>query len=499
MVAAHHFEIAGAIYLQNDRFQNSEIFAGTVISNLLLALAYLSILAAISYIYLIRRRRDLGAAGNRIAWTGIAFAAASAIDNGLEALIPDPSWNLWQVSAQMLAACLAVTAAVLIWPIIIRIIRQPSRAELRAEIAQHMQSLQELRAARDKLADEVTRQNQELERATQRFETALRQSPISMFNQDRDMRFIWVKSASHDFPSEKALGNTDQEILPEETAERAISLKRKVIETGNSGRMEIVVEIDGASHCYDLAVEPLRASDGSIVGTSSVAIDITRRKVDEERLRLLLREITHRSKNLLAVIQAIARQTASRAVSKQDFLAHFEARITAFARAHDLLVRENWHGCSVRELIESQLSSLADRVGYQIFLNGPELSLRPEATQNVALAVHELASNAVKYGALSVVAGKVFVGWAIEKSGQFRLSWREQGGPAVSRAAKPSFGVTILESTIARGLDGEASFEFRPEGVAWALAIPGDHLVHPLPKRIDGPGSASTVHANPAE
>ena len=94
MVAAHHFEIAGAIYLQNDRFQNSEIFAGTVISNLLLALAYLSILAAISYIYLIRRRRDLGAAGNRIAWTGIAFAAASAIDNGLEALIPDPSWNL---------------------------------------------------------------------------------------------------------------------------------------------------------------------------------------------------------------------------------------------------------------------------------------------------------------------------------------------------------------------------------------------------------------------
>jgi two-component sensor histidine kinase len=481
MVAAHHPEIAGATYLRFDRFQNSEMFAGALISDLSLALAYFSILITITYFYLNRRRSDLGTAGDRIAWTGIAFAAPSAIDNGLEALIPNTSWNVWEVTAKMLAACLALTAAVLIWPIILRVIRQPSRAELRAEIAQHVQSLQELRAARDKLAVEITRQNQELERATQRFETALRQSSISMFNQDRDMKFLWVKSASQDFLPDKALGNTDQEILPKEAAERAISLKRKVIETGSSGRMEIVVETKGASHCYDLAVEPLRASDGSIVGTSSVAVDITRRKLDEERLRLLLREITHRSKNLLAVIQAIARQTASRAVSKQDFLAHFEARVTALARAHDLLIRENWHGCPVRELIESQLSNLVARVGHQIFLDGPELSLRPEVTQNVALALHELASNAVKYGALSVAAGKVFVGWAIEESGQFRLTWREQGGPAVSPPAKPSFGITILESAIARGLDGEASIAFRSEGVAWELAIPSDHVVQQLP------------------
>src|SRR5262249_44343311 len=149
-------------------------------------------------------------------------------------------------------------------------------------------------------------------------------------------------------------------------------------------------------------------------------------------LRLLMRELTHRSKNLLAVIQAMARQTARHVGTIDAFLEQFSARLQALARSHDLLVQEEWHGVSLAELVRSQLAPYLDRSGSQITVDGPSVMWRREAAQSLGLALHELAVNAVRLGALSTPAGHVSITW----SGQAQhappvveILWVEQNGP----------------------------------------------------------------------
>src|SRR5262249_58703850 len=153
------------------------------------------------------------------------------------------------------------------------------------------------------------------------------------------------------------------------------------------------------------------------------AVDVSDGKEGEAHLRLLMRELTHRSKNLLAVIQAMARQTARYSESIDGFLERFGARLQALARSHDLLVQEEWHGVALAELVKSQLTYL-DRTGAQIVAEGPAVMLRPEAAQSLGLALHELAMNALRYGALSTPAGK----------NSIRRAWRPpRRPPAVGR------------------------------------------------------------------
>jgi two-component sensor histidine kinase len=195
---------------------------------------------------------------------------------------------------------------------------------------------------------------------------------------------------------------------------------------------------------------------------------------------LLLRELTHRSKNLLAVIQAMARQTGNHAGSIDTFLAQFGSRLQALAASHDLLVRESWYGASLGELIRSQLSSYLDGAVVQVTIEGPAIALKPEAAQNLGLALHELAINAAKFGSLSVPTGRVSITWTRRESAAdnaLELDWRERLGPKVKTRRKKGFGSMVIERNLARALDAEVNLDFDPDGLHCHIVIPASQIL----------------------
>jgi PAS domain S-box-containing protein len=222
-------------------------------------------------------------------------------------------------------------------------------------------------------------------------------------------------------------------------------------------------------------------SEGVARRMTGTARDITERKHWEEHTQLLMREITHRSKNLLAVIQAMARQSKVGSKTVADFEARFSGRLQALAAAHDLLVQRDWHGVSIADLVRSQLGHYLDDHASQIEIAGDKMIVTPEAAQNIGLAVHELSTNAAKYGALSVPKGEVTVHWTCAADGagdaRFQMVWAERDGPAVAPPAHKGFGQVVLEQLAARALQGESGLQFEPEGVRWTLDIPASHIL----------------------
>lgn len=219
--------------------------------------------------------------------------------------------------------------------------------------------------------------------------------------------------------------------------------------------------------------------NGCVVGMLGTARDITGRKNRENHIHFLMREIAHRSKNLLAVIQAMARQTATAGGTAEDYEQRFTARLQALARSYDLLVTENWHGASAAELVHSQLSHYSELIPARIDIDGPHVMLKPEAAQNIGLALHELSTNAAKYGALSNDTGEISVHWWLaERAGtrRFYIEWQERGGPPVEPPHHEGFGQKVMERIAAHALEGNVSLDFATTGVVWRLDIPSTYL-----------------------
>jgi two-component sensor histidine kinase len=213
----------------------------------------------------------------------------------------------------------------------------------------------------------------------------------------------------------------------------------------------------------------------------NIVTDITERKAAEEHIQLLMREISHRSKNLLAVVQAIAGQTVRTSDTTRDFELRFGRRLQGLAASHDLLVTEGWRGAPLDELVRQQLAPFVDAGSERIELDGPNVLLTAEAAQAIGLALHELATNAIKYGALSVPHGKVRVSWAFASNPgaprHLQMSWVERGGPPVTTPSRKGFGHIVIERMVAESLNGEIAMVFAPEGLNWALSIPMANLV----------------------
>ncbi|HEX6866271.1 MAG TPA: HWE histidine kinase domain-containing protein [Caulobacteraceae bacterium] len=203
------------------------------------------------------------------------------------------------------------------------------------------------------------------------------------------------------------------------------------------------------------------APDGSrrLIG---VLQDVTTRQQDEEHRAALLAELDHRVKNVLATVQALALQSANKTTSLEVFLKTFAGRLKAMASAHELLTATRWRGAAIGDIAAAELGGLAPG---QARWEGRQIMLTPRAANALSLALHELAANAVKFGALSTDAGKVQVTWRERDGGGFRLEWAEQGGPPVTPARRRGFGMTLLEQVTARELGGKVSLEFRGDGV----------------------------------
>jgi PAS domain S-box-containing protein len=313
-----------------------------------------------------------------------------------------------------------------------------------------------------------------------RYETALRGSQVTVYTQDRDLRYTSISNPMLGRNIEDILGRTDAEILSPEAGAAMIALKRAVLASGEAKRAEVPLEDAPGIRWHDLHIEPLRNEAGDVVGLTCASVDVTERKEGEAHLRLLLRELTHRSKNLLAVIQAMARQTARHTGSVETFLTQFGARLQALAASHDLLVRESWYGASLGELVRSQLGAYLDGTAAQVSIEGPAIAIKPEAAQNLGLALHELAVNAAKFGALSVPAGRVAITWnRLENvdGSAVELDWREKLGPKVKARRRKGFGSMVIERNLARALDATVELEFDPDGLHCHIVIPANQIL----------------------
>jgi PAS domain S-box-containing protein len=325
------------------------------------------------------------------------------------------------------------------------------------------------------LESEQRRLTEELGTALQRYETALHGSNVTVYTQDRDLRYTSVSGPMLGLEADEIIGQTDDDILPVESRESIVELKREVLQSGQPRDSEARIERGSTVRWYDFHIEPLRDMTGEFVGLTCAAVDITERKEGEAHLRLLMRELTHRSKNLLAVIQAMARQTGRHAGTIESFLEQFSARLQALAASHDLLIQESWYGALLTELVRTQLGHYLDREGSQVTTEGPAILLKPEAAQSLGLALHELSTNAAKFGALSVPNGRVTIEWRrqpVEEGFGAEIIWTESGGPPVRKPERQGFGSLVIERNLARSLDADVDLAFPPEGVRCRIVIP---------------------------
>jgi len=210
---------------------------------------------------------------------------------------------------------------------------------------------------------------------------------------------------------------------------------------------------------------------GTLLEAQSTGFDITERKELEEQRQLLIDELNHRVRNTLTVVQGMAHQTFRGSEIPPRQLAAFYARLHALAGAHTALSRSNWAGAEMAEVIRQGLAICGDDIE-RIAMSGPPAKLRPSAAVALALVLHELATNAVKYGALSDHAGRVAVRWQVGAEDRLALTWQERGGPPVVPPARTGFGSRLITSSIARQLDGSVDLAFDPEGLTCRMEFP---------------------------
>jgi len=212
----------------------------------------------------------------------------------------------------------------------------------------------------------------------------------------------------------------------------------------------------------------LRDAEGRLISINAQILDVTERKRAEETQQLLIGELNHRVKNTLASVQAIASQTLRHSGNPAEFAANFTGRIQSLARAHSLLSSRTWRGASLADVIQDQCESgTIDPARFAA--SGPEVQLSPQGALHIALIVHELGTNANKYGALSTPAGRIAVSWQVE-DGLLHLRWEERGGPPVKAPSKRGFGTTLIERSV-RAEGGSAHIAYGADGIAWDITM----------------------------
>ncbi len=230
-----------------------------------------------------------------------------------------------------------------------------------------------------------------------------------------------------------------------------------------------------------------RWPDGRARRLMSIMADDTERREGELQVQVLLRELSHRSKNMLTVIQSVARRTAKSATSVEDFAKDFGQRLEGLSASHELLLQHDWQEVPLERLVRQHFAPFLDPDCDRLAVAGPEVSVDARAAQTIGLALNELATNAMKHGALSIETGRVVVSWEMTGDDRsLRLTWGEIGGPPVRPAVHQGFGSMLLRNIVASAIRGKAVLTFAPTGIEWSLVVPAAHILVPGP---EGPGT----------
>jgi PAS domain S-box-containing protein len=318
---------------------------------------------------------------------------------------------------------------------------------------------------------------EELRESEEQFRSLLLASPlpIALYDDREQVLAIsesWLEQTGYSSEELRRLEDWTTRAYPERSGE-VLKYLRGIISGELQGKLSYERTIrtkDGRERLWRFFRATLGIqSDGRRLFVA-MAYDVSDRcKAYENEILFLLRESNHRAKNMLSLVQAIARQTVAR--GPEDFIARFNDRIRALAASQDLLVRNAWQGVDVDEVVRAQLAHFADLVGSRIAVDGPKLRLNAAGVQAIGLALYELATNAGKCGALSTDAGRVDVRWRLQRD-TFMMSWTERDGPPVSPPERRGFGSTVVDSMAKQSVGGEVNLNYAPSGLMWRLTCP---------------------------
>ena len=430
--------------------------------------ASLSVIGAVGW-YLLRMRGRLGGLAGTTAVVAV-FVLASAVTRAAQVVVSNVPGTGEVYIVEAVAAAVAVTAAIAVWPMVPRLLSLPTRCEL-MEVNRRLVAEQEARrtlvegmqSLNEELERRVAERTREVERERRRFEIALEGTDIAVAEQDRDLRYLWLYNAPANLGGVDVTGRLPEEVLPPATAAAQGAVKRRVLTTGRAERFEVSMTGPKGTTWYEGRVEPL-VDGGEVVGVMTVSIDITRHKEHEREVRDMLRELTHRSKNLLAVVQGIARQSGAGRPEIETFVRPFNGRLQALSRAHEILVEENWRGVDLRALVDRERGS-AHLAALPFEADLPTRILSPEAGQNFALLLHELFVDARR----AAEPTGVRLAWR-ESEGRFIFEWVRRGAP--TRLLDEGFGRLFLDRHMPRSVGGTALLTLSPEATVYRLEAP---------------------------
>ncbi|WFP64573.1 sensor histidine kinase [Mesorhizobium sp. WSM4904] len=300
---------------------------------------------------------------------------------------------------------------------------------------------------------------------------ALHNAGISVLYQDREMKTVWARNMRAPWAAETADG---KDLLSPAQAERLSAAKHRAVETGNADRLELGIPGGDGVRWFQIWVDADHSDTGEVQGVVTTMVETTEQKRREQTLKTLLREVSHRSKNLLAIIQSIATQTGRYSETLGDFLTRFRGRIQSLASSQDLVTSSNWRGAALRELVSGQVGRYSADPRRSLRFDGENPYLNPNAALHIGLAMHELAVNSVSYGALSQPDGHVEVSAKIAPGGgtsaDLLLMWTERIG--AGRRNEKRFGSVALERVVPTSLGGSAILEIDEGRLEYRLTIP---------------------------
>jgi PAS domain S-box-containing protein len=267
----------------------------------------------------------------------------------------------------------------------------------------------------------------------------------------------------NDLPKRQALNHPDH-------AERVRANFQRCVEAGQPWEDTFPLRgKDGEYRWFLSRALPIHDEQGGVVRWFGTNTDVTDRLQAEEQRTLLINELNHRVKNTLATVQSLAMQTLRQDEQNKEALALFNSRLAALSRAHDILTHENWKGAQLRQIIDQSVAPF--RTTDRIDVGGPDARVTPKQALALSIALHELGTNAMKYGALSNKAGRITLAWSVDE-GALHMSWREDGGPPVTPPTRSGFGTRLIERSLSNDLGGEARILYLPAGVVAQMSTP---------------------------
>jgi two-component sensor histidine kinase len=389
---------------------------------------------------------------------------------------------------ELLGAILVLGAGILLWPILINAGSQSRGAALREELRRARSMVSTLERSNEELRAGLSASTDEVRNAMIRQSLLLRKFDVAAFRCDLEHRYTWSENCW--LGNEAVVGKSDEDLFPPAMAREIRSLKERALEDGGVHETRLCLKSETGARIVGVQVMGVRDESGKLIGTAIVSCDITEQSMWRDHLSLLLKEVNHRSRNILAILSAICSLSGASAASAEAFQKQMKGRIDCLARTMDLLAGSNWSSASMQEIVHRQLQCLPDTLREGIEISGPEVQLKPKAVQSLGLVIHELATNALYHGLLSSGTANVQISWKLsgpDQQQKLEFFWREVSVVAGGAASQRGFGQLFLERLASAEVDGKSQYNRTAAGVTYKLEVSSEHVC-----QLDSPAVDAT-------